>query len=212
MILSDNIKLYLPRYLSSPASDEMFESIRDFPKNVDGRFYTSHLRNNNLIYQGDGLNDMLVVNLPDSNIQKAPSIVFSNTCDISESNDRHFDSNIVYAPIFNLAKYKKLITEKSSKSAEAIDNHIAAIKKQHITQIFYLPKLGSDFDDSIVFLDKVNNCTSKLFEGEDVTKRRVFTLSDYGAYLFVLKLSIHFTRIWNGVERKSGGFDKQMSV
>ena len=57
--------------------------------------------------------------------------------------------------------------------------------------------------ESIVFLDRVNNIPSKFIVRTTVPQKRIFTLSDYGAYLFLLKLSIHFTRIKDNVERKS---------
>ena len=42
-----------------------------------------------------------------------------------------------------------------------------------------------------------------LIERDKINYNRIFTLSDYGAYLFLLKLSIHFTRVQDKVERKS---------
>ena len=84
-----------------------------------------------------------------------------------------------------------------------ITDHINAIKKQEITQIFYLPKFDGKLEESIVFLDRVNNMPNTLIERDKISSNRIFTLSDYGAYLFLLKLSIHFTRVQDKVERKS---------
>jgi hypothetical protein len=51
-----------------------------------------------IIFQGDALDEMLIVRLPDPRIQSAKSIILSNTCDIDLDNERQFDSMIVYAP------------------------------------------------------------------------------------------------------------------
>ena len=199
----DDIKIYLPKFLSAESEKELFAGLKDFPNNIDGRLYTSYLYDSEIIYQGDGLMDLLVVNLPSPEIRPVPSMILSNTCDIALENMRNFPSQVVYAPIFNLKKYHDKLYLKSRNSKKQIDSHIDSIKHQRITQIFFLPKIEDKIDDSIVFFDRVCNFPNKLMERNNLKERRLFTLSDYGAYLFLLKLSIHFTRIKDNVERKS---------
>ena len=199
----DEIKIYLPKFLSAESDRELFKGLKDFPENIDERLYTTYLNDTKIIYQGDGLNNLLVVNLPKPEIKPVPSIILSNTCDIDLQNERNFPSQIVYAPIFSLEKYKQTLLKNSKKSKEQIIDHINAIKKQEITQIFYLPRFDGKLEESIVFLDRVNNMPNTLIERDKITSNRIFTLSDYGAYLFLLKLSIHFTRVQDKVERKS---------
>lgn len=199
----EELKIYLPKFLSSDSERELFKGLKDFPDNIDERFYTNYLKDSKIIYQGDGVRDLLIVNLPQNVIKPAPSIILSNTCDIDIQNKRVFPSQVVYAPIFNLEKYKKALLSKSEKSKEQINDHIISIRKQEITQVFYLPKYDGVIEESIVFLDRLNNMPNKIIERDKIETKRLFTLSDYGAYLFVLKLSIHFTRIQDKVERKS---------
>ncbi|MDK2837368.1 MAG: hypothetical protein PWQ53_507 [Bacteroidota bacterium] len=198
----DDIKIYLPKFLSADSERELFNGLKDFPENIDERLYTTYLIDSKIIYQGDGLNNLLVINLPQSDIKVAPGIILSNTCDIDLQNHRNFPSQIVYAPIFNLEKYKEALLKNSKKTEQQIDDHIKAIKKQEITQIFYLPRFQGKLDESIVFLDRVNNMPNNSIDREKVPNNRIFTLSDYGAYLFLLKISVHFTRIRDNVERK----------
>lgn len=199
----DDIKIYLPKFLSAESEKELFAGLKDFPNNIDGRLYTSYLKDSEIIYQGDGLTDLLVVNLPSPEIRPAPSMILSNTCDIALENLRNFPSQVVYAPIFNLKKYQDKLYIKSQNSKKQIDSHIDSIRHQRITQVFFLPKIKDKIDDSIVFFDRVCNFPNKLMDRNNLKERRLFTLSDYGAYLFLLKLSIHFTRIKDNVERKS---------
>lgn len=206
-MISEEIKLYLPKFLSSESEKQLFEGLKDFPKNIDGRLYTSALKNSTNIFQGDGIKDMLVINLPNTTIKEAKSIVFSNTCDIDPSNIRNFPSQIVYAPIFNLQKYKQALIDNSSKSIKEINSHIKTIKEQRVTQIFYLPKINGKIKDSIIFLDRVNNCSQEFVKSKELMNDRLFTLSDYGSYLFVFKLSIHFTRIKDNVDRFAGNIN-----
>lgn len=199
----EDLKIYLPKFLSAESDHELFAGLKDFPNNIDTRLYTNYLSESDIIYQGDGINDMLVINLPNPEIKPVPSIVLSNTCDIDLINQRNFPSQVVYAPIFNLEKYKNSLYKKSQKTREQIDSHLVSLMKQEITQIFYLPKIEGKLDDSIVFFDRVCNFPNKLIVRQNLNSRRLFTLSDYGAYLFLFKLSIHFTRVQDKVDRRS---------
>lgn len=199
----DEIKIYLPKYLSADSEKKLFSELKSYPNNIDQRIYTSYLKEKKIIFQGDGLKDLLIVNLPNTEIKKAPSIVLSNTCDIDSNNIRNFPSQIIYAPIVTIKKYRTSILENSSKTKEQILAHIDAIKKQHITQIFYLPKLEGVIEESIVFLDRVFNISNNFVDRNNLGNSRMFTLSDYGIYLFLFKLSIHFARIQDKVERRT---------
>ena len=200
----ENIDLYLPKYLSAEAEKILLSEIRAFPENIDTRLFTTYLQREAVVFQGDGLRQMPIVDLTiDSEIKYANAMVFSNTCDIDPDNKRNFPSQIVYAPIIALSKYENLLRANSKKSSIQIDDHIADIKRQRITQIFYLPKSPNGTDASIVFLDRTLNVNNEFVSRDELPNRRIFTLSDYGIYLFITKLSIHFTRIQDKVERRA---------
>lgn len=201
--MEDKLKIYLPKFLSAPSEENLFNCLEDFPHNIDNKFYTNYLKRESTVFQGDGLDELLLVDFSDMSNKPGRGIILSNTCDISHGNSRLFPSQVVYAPIFNLEKYKASISKAESKTADQINNHILSIKKQEISQIFFLPKYDNVIEESIVFLDRVINCSNQKISREDLPENRVFTLSDYGAYIFLLKLSIHFTRIQDNVERKS---------
>ena len=55
-----------------------------------------------------------------------------------------------------------------------------------------------------LFLDRINNCPIEAVSKEDIDKKRLFTLSNYGFYMFLVKLSIHFTRVREEVDRTIG--------
>lgn len=205
MISIDEVEKYLPQYLSASSTASLFSELKQFPENIDKRIYTNKLKNDPSIYQGDGLQNLLCVNLPSLDARPLMGIIFSNTCDVSVENKRLFDARLAYAPIFNLDKYKKALIKKyvdsNEKSLESIESHIEEITKQNISQIFYLPKGGGLDNDSIVFLDRVNNLPSSFFNEGEIKENRVFSLSDYGFYIFLFKLSVHFTRVRENVHR-----------
>lgn len=204
MIDFEEVKKYLPQYLSAESQDKLFEEIKGFPGNIDDRLYSKILKEEDIMYQGDGIDGMLVINLPSKDIKPLRSIILSNTCDIQQENRRLYPSRIIYAPIFNLEKYQQMISHEYKDNTDEscrINEHIKSIKNQMTTQIFYLPKCDALEFDSIVFLDRLNNCPSNIFEHGEIKKRKLFSLSDYGFYLFLIKLSIHFTRVREDVER-----------
>jgi hypothetical protein len=202
MISIEDIQIYLPKYLSPESEKNLFKELKHFPENIDDRLYLSaQYIEPDIVYQGDGIDGLLVVNLPETEIRKAPVMIFSNTCDIDQRNRRLFPSTLVYSPIFNLEKYKKGLIESKLKDAVSIEDHISLIRRQRITQIFYLPKGEALGNESIVFLGRVNSCDNTFLEREKIRNMRLFTLSNYGLYLFIFKLSVYFTRITEGIDR-----------
>lgn len=201
----EDIKTYLPKYLTPESEESLFEELKQFPLNIDSRIYTTHLIDANIIYQGDGIDGLLVINLPDTTIRKAPSVVISNTCDINPANKGLYDANLCYCPILNLNKYReKLLAGHIEESV--VDNHIGAIKQQRVTQIFYLPKGGLLKEDSFACLDKIISCINNIIPQDKLRDYRIFTLSNLGLYLFIFKLSIHLTRVTEKVDRNNLSF------
>lgn len=199
----EKFKNFLPRFLSEESKKELFHGLNDFPNNIADRMYTSYLKEKSVVFQGDGLKDMMVVNLPETKVDKANAVILSNSCDIDLDNPRDIPARACYCPIFNLEKYKALLIKSSGKSTQQVESHIEDIKKQKVTQIFYLPKYGETLDESLVFLDRINNINNTSIDRESLKDKRIFTLSNLGFYLFLFKLSVHLMRIREGVDRKT---------
>jgi hypothetical protein len=205
MISFEEIKRYLPYYLSAEDRHKLFEDLKKFPQNIDKRMYSESLLANPIIYQGDGIDGLMVYNPPETDAHPSLVCVLSNSCDIDQANRRFFESRIVYCPIFKLPKYRTALiqeyVETGRYSIESVEAHIQAIKEQFITQILYLPKSGRLTEDSIVFLDRPINFPLQKLDLESIANKKIFILSNYGFYIFLIKLSIHFTRIQEGISR-----------
>jgi hypothetical protein len=129
-------------------------------------------------------------------------MVLSNSCDIARDNKRLLGPRILYCPIISFTKYQKLL-ETQGNLSDKFDkrDHLSSIRKQRNSSMFYLPmheKLG---EEDIALLDRINNCDAEAIHLEELLANRLFTLSDYGFYLFLFKISVHFTRIREGVAR-----------
>lgn len=203
MISLEDIRIYLPKYLSDDSKQDLFSELSQFPENIDNRFYTSNLLEPHKILQGDCISDMVVINLPDTKTGNVKSIIVSNSCDIDLENLRLFSSSICYCAVYNLLKYEKRLREIANDGEnDKIDNLIDNIKKQRVSQIFYLPIGGNLEYEGLIFFDKMCSCDNKSVSREYLNERRLFSLSNYGYYLFLFKLSIHFTRIREALDRK----------
>ena len=202
MIALDDFRIFLPKYLSEESTLSLFHELTQFPLNIDARFYSNKYLYPNDILQGDGLNGMLLVNLPDTKIGEGKAMTISNSCDLDTSNSGLFASSICYCPIINLHKYETMLKNKYPDLSDTrIPLHIQDIRAQRVSQIFFLPSAGELQDDSFVFLDKICNCDNLSIDRATLNSRKIFTLSNYGFYLFLFKLSIHFTRIRESIDR-----------
>lgn len=187
-----------PRY--SPELAELIDSLTKLPKFEYSKFYATYSEYNEVITQGDTLNDLKFINFPDENVISGKGVIFSNTCDADIRNERPFSSRILYAPLVPLDSYTNLLENDAAISAredkrEYIAKHIASIKEQRINQIFYLPA-GKGMDrECIVFLDSICNTLSKSIDRGQLSERRMCSLSSYGWYIFLQKLANFLTRM-----------------
>lgn len=199
-MLHEDIKKYLPQFLSSKKTEELFSCINDFPNNIDNRLYSDIVfKENDTGIQGDGMDEFLFFNWQNKTLTNPkPAMILSNSCDISFENKRVDMPFISYCPVISLEKYSNKLKE-YGKSFSSVEQEIQSIKKQEITSIFYLPKGQKLDEDKIALFDKIQSCPNN--EETRLNSKKIFSLSNYGFYLFLLKLSIHFTRIRDGIDR-----------
>lgn len=198
----EDFKSYLPKYLSTDAQTNLFAELSQFPDNIDTRLYTFLLRNEPTLFQGDGLASLWVVDLPNPTIGKARVMVLSNSCDIAQDKKHLLGGRLLYCPIISFAKYENLLRAQGDLPPRFNPaGHLDAIRKQHNSSMFYLPKNDKLGEEAIALLDRINNCDAQVVDLDELLRNRLFTLSDYGFYLFLFKLSLHLTRIREGVAR-----------
>jgi hypothetical protein len=197
----DDIKTYLPKYLSHEARTDLFEELKQFPENIDGRLYTARLAGERVLYQGDGLASLWVADLPTKRIETARVMVLSNTCDTAADNKSILGPRILYCPIISFPKYVGLLEGNPKILGDGINDHLESIRKQRNSSMFYLPKNDRLGEEGIALLDRFNNCNAQAVDLDELVRNRLFTLSDYGFYVFLFKISIHLTRIREGVAR-----------
>ena len=84
---------------------------------------------------------------------------------------------------------------------ERIDSHVESVRRQECSSMFYLPAGMRLQEERIALLDRIVHHRMDQLDTAELLRGRLFTLSDYGFYLFLYKISIHFTRLREAVVR-----------
>lgn len=197
---ADALRQQIPYYLTAdPSQKVLLAEIKSLsegahkgyfiPKNHDG--YTAEM------LQGDGWRGFQVFSFANGKLNPVMGIVLSNSCDVTTENARVLPTKVTFAPIMKLSKVVKKF-EAFGLNKEKVDTRLRAIRAQMVTNIFYLPADDLLEEESIVFLDDLH---SMPIEAHKQAAEKLFTLSMAGFYLFVFKLSVHFCRLHENVDR-----------
>jgi hypothetical protein len=192
--LFEQFKVFLPKYLTPSDARELFSELEKFP-HYDN-FYLLNPPEETL--QGDGWKGLVVIDFNTLTRKAVSGVVLSNSCDIDPSNPRALESRVVFCPLIRLVLYAKLL-EDAGRNTQQIEATLSAIRLQKVTQLFYLPAYGTVMEESVAVLDDIHSHPLKDFIGRE--RSRLFTLKMHAFYIFVIKLSIHFTRLREEVNR-----------
>ena len=188
-ISQSDIQKYLPQYLSNDAKEALKNSLDNFPSNLENMIMAEYIfdEHKSKLLQSDIVE---CKNIYDGHNAKV--MIISNSCDNSSENERVFPICVSFVVILSLEKMKSII-EKNGKDEQSINNQIDAIKNQRVTNMFYLP------NDMVALLDRTMHLDYNKFSEAMVNK--IASLSNYGFYTFLFKLSYHFTRLREETQR-----------
>ena len=194
-ITSESIKDQIPYYLSQKAKEHLAKALDNFPRQID--YYIDLYPDE--ILQGDGWTCVDVIRFEDGERKLIKALLLSNSCDIAPENKRDLPTKLSFASMVRLDRYQKLLTS-GGLDPEQIKAKVQAIKEQRVTSLVYLPKGSALDNDYVALLDDIHTVPYQAFRARD-EKKKLFTLSNVGFYLFVLKLSVHFCRLHEEIVR-----------
>lgn len=151
--------------------------------------------------QGDGWRGFQLYLFETGERRSVRGLVLSNSCDVDPVNLRDVPARIIFAPLVKLSAYKALL-EKSGIDQRRITQKIGAIKAQKTTNIFFLPSGGALKEDCVVRFDEAHSMPLAA-HADSADRKKLFTLSNTGFYMLVLKLSVHFCRLQEKVNRSA---------
>lgn len=214
MLFGDQFDIHLPSYLTDPDKDRLKSALNQFKnrediKDIDYRHFYKH-HGYHYFLQADLLREIRVAEWNEEEAQftkeYTKAIILSNSCDINPNNEQKYNGKeCLFAPIIDLNTYFELLEEQEVYSQEQIGNFKESILKQHISNIFYLPKNSVDQREYIVLFDKVFWFPTQELNSyiENIKETRILSLDQFGYYLFVLKLSYHLCRLPEEQDREN---------
>jgi hypothetical protein len=189
----EQAQVFLPKYLSPEDQRELYSELQQFPEKLN--YYLSRNAFPNNVLQGDGWRGFVVIDFETSDRKNLSAVVISNSCDIDPANQGDSPRKILFAPIVGVEPLSRLFVG----SEGQITDKVAAVRQQKITTMFYLPELPGVMQESVALLDDIHQQPlGRFLEGP---REKIFTLSQVAFWIFLIKLSIHFTRANEGARR-----------
>jgi hypothetical protein len=192
----EQVSLFLPKYLTPSQKQELYSEMQKFPGAT--QFYLLRPDLKDQLLQGDGWQGFIAINFHTGQRKAVSGVILSNSCDVSTDNSRSLPVNIVFAPLVSLSQYEQLLLANGKSSAQ-VGSQFNEIRNQKVTSMFYLPRLSGVIEESIILLDDIH--VHPLRDFLEVSHEPLFQLNQFAFYLFLIKLSIHFCRFQEDIQR-----------
>jgi len=208
-----DIEKYLPAYLSNISKNYLGNYIKNnFPRSSDPNYvYSNSLKDR--FYQGDVIFELInpILNIEEGKfeIEYRDGILFSNSCNAEKENSRLIELSLNFAQIIPLKELLEFLRNKNF-SEERISNFERDVKSNSFNYFFYLPELSENgkvvIEESLVRFDRIITIPMKFFY-EKYSKSykpegdKIISLSQYGFWFFLFKISFYFSRMNEDIER-----------
>ena len=207
----DNFEKILPTYLVQSVKTRLKEALKQFTPEEKGKEidYSDFYKNYNHSYfkQSDLIREIRLAhwNNEKAEFQKGytDAIIISNTCDISFENKHEINTKqCLFAPLIDFKEYVSDLLD-AGYGIDKINSFCQNIKSQLRTNILYLPFYNGK--EYIVPLDNIfwfptSELNSYISEIND---NLISSLTHFGYYLFILKLSYHLCRLPEQCDREA---------
>lgn len=192
----EQAKPFLPKYLTPEQTKDLYSELSRFPA-VKG-FYLSGTTSDAQLLQGDGWRGFVAINFHTGDRKTISGVILSNSCDISAENERYHPVHVLFAPLIDLQRFAARLSS-TGKTPEQVETILTSIRQQRVTSMFYLPSGPEPLEESIILLDDIHAHPLEHFMTQE--RQSLFTLSQHAFYIFLIKLSIHFCRFNEKVQR-----------
>ncbi|GEM_PF-3409343 len=190
---------FLCSYLTAENARDVISCLRSFPDNVH-RLYSLPANPRQYFLQGDCYENLPAARLKmvegslASDVVTFKGVILNNSCDMSEERKGGDKVDLMFCPLISLRKYVEQLFSKKDKTQNQVSEIIRGIKSQEYSHIMYFPPT-SDVDDEgyMVRFDRIFSCNIGFVR--QLQPKTFFTLSNYGFYAFLYKMSVHFLRM-----------------
>ena len=194
--LFEEFKTFLPKYLTPSQKEELFKALSAYP-NLPYHYLPPSAIKEELL-QGDDWRGFVLINFATLERKSVSGVILSNSCDIDARNRRSTPRSVLFAPLVPLRKYEEAMRE-GGLTSEQIANALLDIRAQRVTYIFSLPSEQNGPQESLILLDDIHPEPLSYFLANERTL--LFRLSMAAFYILLIKLSIHFCRSQENIQR-----------
>lgn len=197
-VSSEDFNRAIPAYLSAADKEALVKALKDFPQYARSYYYDVADKD---ALQGDVWTKFSVYDFVNQKVVGVRGIIISNSCDISPDNKRFVPARISFATLLSFNKYENMLLANGI-DFKKVQSHLREIKEQKITSMFYLPERKDVHEEMIALFQDLHSTPLEVFE-KNPDKKRISSLSQFGFYLLLFKISINFCRFMEGVNRGS---------
>lgn len=198
---TESLQQHIPFYLTSEDQQVLVDELKRVASGGTANYFLSAYNSTfeTDMLQGDGWRGFQLFLFDTGERRSVRGLVLSNSCDVDPTNPRDVPARVIFAPLVKLSAYKTLL-DRSGIGEEKVEAKIASIRSQKTTNIFFLPAGGPLDQDYLVRFDEAQSMPVRAHT-ESSDREKLFTLSNTGFYMLVLKLSVHFCRLQERVNR-----------
>lgn len=198
----ESLQQQIPYYLTAEDRQVLVDELKAISKGGTANYFLSPYKDafRADMLQGDGWRAFQLFKFDTGERRWVQGIILSNSCDVEPGNARDTPARVIFAPLVKLVDFERLLRGSKIES-QKVDQKLAEIRAQKTTNMFFLPTGGPLAEDHIVRLDDAHSMPVAAHLGTK-EREKLFTLSNTGFYMLVLKLSVHFCRFQEKVNRK----------
>lgn len=200
---AESLQQQIPYYLTAEDRQVLVDQLKAISRGGTADYFLDPYRDNFKadMLQGDGWRGFQLFKFDTGERRSVQGLVLSNSCDVDPENPRDVPARLIFAPLVKLAAYETLLRARGI-DEQKVDAKLASIRAQKTTNMFFLPRGGPLAEDHVVRLDDAHSMpVAAHVKAKD--REKLFTLSNTGFYMLVLKLSVHFCRLHEKVNRKN---------
>ena len=199
---AERLQHQIPYYLAAEDRRVLIEELEAISSGGTADYTLSDYNNSftHTMLQGDGWSGFQFFRFDIGKLHSVRGLVLSNSCDVDPENKRDLPARVIFTPLVKLSIYERLLYN-SKIPKERIEDKINSIKAQETTSIFYLPAGGPLEEDYVARFDEAQSMPLAARDKSNGSAK-LFTLSNVGFYMLVFKLSVHFCRLQENINRK----------
>lgn len=199
----ESLHQQIPYYLTAEDRQVLVDELKAISKGGTADYFLSPYRDTFKadMLQGDGWRGFQLFKFDTGERRSVQGLIMSNSCDVEPGNARDIPARLIFAPLVKLAAYEGALRA-SGIDTKKVDEKLASIRAQKTTNMFFLPASGPLVEDHVVRLDDAHSMPLAAHASAQ-DRAKLFTLTNTGFYMLVLKLSVHFCRLHEKVNRKN---------